>query len=45
MTKHKIQDNGLGLFVVNDFVTKELKGTMEFKNVSTLMRLSLIGVF
>jgi C4-dicarboxylate-specific signal transduction histidine kinase len=32
-TKHKAQGTGLGLFVVNDFVKKEMAGTLEFDNV------------
>jgi C4-dicarboxylate-specific signal transduction histidine kinase len=32
-TKHKAQGTGLGLFVVKDFVTKEMAGTLEFENI------------
>lgn len=32
-TKHKSSGTGLGLFVANDFITKEMGGTLEFQNV------------
>ena len=32
-TKHKYHGTGLGLFVVNDLVTKEMNGILEFENV------------
>ena len=32
-TKHKFRGTGLGLFIVNDFVIKEMYGTLEFSNV------------
>jgi len=32
-TKHKLKGTGLGLFVANDYITKEMGGTLEFQNV------------
>ena len=32
-TKHKLKGTGLGLFVANDYITKEMSGTLEFQNV------------
>ncbi len=32
-TKHQSQGTGLGLFVINEFITKEMNGTLEFQNV------------
>jgi len=33
-TKHKYHGTGLGLFVVNDYTTKEMAGVLEFKNIN-----------